>query len=135
MRFPATRLLLITCAIVLAGSGAWVTSASAQEIANNAPVVHSGNTNIVFESAGMSGLPSARYQAFDQFASEHPDVGNALARNPRLITNDNFTQQHPALADFLRANPEVASDFAANPGNYVDMPLAVAASIKKHPIE
>jgi hypothetical protein len=110
-------------------------AAVAQEEMSSVAVIHQGNTDIVFENAGMSGLPSARYQAFDQFASEHPEIARALARNPRLIESNSFVESHPALADFLRDHSDVASDFAENPGNYVDMPLAVAASIKKNPIE
>jgi hypothetical protein len=107
----------------------------AQEETSSAAVIHQTNTDIIFENAGMSGLPSAQYQAFDQFAAEHPETVNALARNPRLIENDSFINSHPALADFLRTHPDIASDFAKNPGNYVDMPVAIAASIKRNPIE
>lgn len=135
MPHSVTRLVLIIFAIMLIVGGTWPGGAVAQEEASNAAVIHHGNTDIVFENAGMSGLPSARYQAFDQFVSEHPEIAKALARNPRLIENESFVQGHPALADFLRTHSDVASDFAENPGNYVDMPVAVAASIKKNPIE
>jgi len=116
-------------------AGGSLGAAEAQEETSSAAVIHQGNTDIVFENAGMSGLPSARYQAFDQFVLEHPEIANALARNPRLIEDESFAKNHPALADFLRTHPDVASDFAENPGNYVDMPVAVAASIKRNPIE
>jgi hypothetical protein len=97
-------------------------------------VVHRGNADIVFESAGTNGLPTERYQAFDQFASEHPEIAKALAHNPRLIKDESFAKSNAAWADFLRAHPDVASDFAENPGNYVDMPVATAAAIKRNPI-
>ena len=129
------RLVVISFAIMLMVAGVQVTVAAAQEGTTSDAVIHQGNTDIVFENAGMSGLPSARYQAFDQFASEHPEIAQALARNPRLIENESFVRSHPALADFLRTHSDVASDFAENPGNYVDMPIAVAASIKNNPIE
>jgi hypothetical protein len=125
-------LIIFAMSIVV---GTWLGAAAAQEETSSAAVIHQGNTDIVFENAGMSGLPSARYQAFDQLASEHPEIARALARNPRLIENESFVKSRPALADFLRTHPDVASDFAENPGNYVDMPLTVAASIKKNPIE
>jgi hypothetical protein len=134
MRFSA-RLVLIIFSVTLSASGAWLAAAVAQEQAGNAAVIHSGNTDIVFEDAGVNGLPSSRYQVFDQFASEHPEIAKALAHNPRLIESESFADSHPALADFLRTHSDVASDFAENPGNYVDMPVTVAASIKNHPID
>jgi hypothetical protein len=135
MPHSATRLVLIIFASILVVSAVWVGASEAQDETSGAAVIHRGNTDIVFENAGMSGLPAARYNAFDQFASGHPEIADALARNPRLIENESFAESHPALADFLRTHPDVASDFAENPGNYVDMPLAVAASIKRNPIE
>jgi hypothetical protein len=135
MRSSVMRLVLTIFVIMLMVTGAQVAAALAQEGTPNDAVVHSGNTDIVFEDAGTSDLPSASYQAFDQFASQHPEITKALAQNPRLIADESFTQSHPALEDFLRTHSDVASDFAENPGNYVDMPLAVAASVKKHPIE
>ena len=135
MPHSVTRLVLIIFTLTLIVGGVSLGAAVAQEETSSAAVIHQGNTDIVFENAGMSGLPSARYQAFDQFASEHPEIAQALARNPRLIENESFVRSHPALADFLRTHSDVASDFAENPGNYVDMPIAVAASIKNNPIE
>jgi hypothetical protein len=76
----------------------------------------------------------ADYQAFDEFTLEHPEIAKALERNPRLINDKSFIQSHISFADFLRTHPNVANDFAENPGNYLDMPVAVAASIKKRPI-
>ena len=134
MTFSVRPSVFIMLAIMSGFFGAFVTTTAAQEEASNPPVIHSGNTYILFENAGTAGLPSARYQAFEQFASEHPDITRALAHNPRLIESESFAGSHPALGDFLRTNPEISNDFAENPGNYVDMPLAVAASIKRHPI-
>jgi len=135
MRHLVTRSVSIIIAIALIAGGVWLGTAMAQEETSSAGVIHQANGDIVFENAGMIGLPSARYQAFDQFAGEHPEITTALARNPRLIENDSFINSHPALADFLRTHPDVEGDFAKNPGNYVDMPLAVAASVKNNPIE
>jgi hypothetical protein len=127
-------LVLIIYAVILVVAGG-VSVAAAQEETRGAAVIQHGNTSIIFENAGTRGLPSARYQAFDQFALEHPEIAEALARNPRLIGDESFVESHPALADFLRAHPDLVTDFAENPGNYVDMPLAVAESIKNNPIE
>ena len=129
------RLVVISFAIMLMVAGVQVTVAAAQEGTTSDAVIHQGNTNIFFENAGMNGLPAARYQAFEQFAAEHPEIVGALTRNPRLIANESFIQSHPALADFTRTNPDFTTAFAENPGNFVDMPLAVASSVKHHPIE
>lgn len=135
MTTSAERRLVTILAAVLITIGAGVGAAVAQEQASGPAVIHSGNTDIVFESAGTNGIPTDRYQAFDRFATEHPEDVRALTHNPRLIKNERFINNHAALADFLRAHPDVASDFAENPGNYVDMPVAIAASIKRNPIE
>lgn len=116
------------------GGGVAGAAVAQEEAGGGGVVIHRGNTDIVFESAGTQGLSLERYQAFDRFDSEHPGIAKALARNPRLIKDESFAKNHAALADFLRAHPDVASDFAENPGNYVDMPVAVAAAIKKRPI-
>lgn len=129
------RLALLVVASLLIAAWGWQGGASAQEPSGGGAVIHSGNTDIVFESAGTQGLPMERYQAFDQFASDHPDVARALTHNPRLIKSESFAKKHPSLAEFEQAHPEVASDFAENPGNYVDMPVAVAAELKKKPME
>ncbi len=137
MSTSAVRLASIMLAAALIASGGWVASVWAQMEAagGGSTVIHSGNTDIIFESVGTYGLPMARYQAFDHFASVHPEIIKALARNPRLIRDQEFVSHHPALADFLRGHPDIASDFAQNPGNYVVMPPAVEASLKRHPIE
>jgi hypothetical protein len=135
MSNSAIRLVSVIFATILIAAGAWAGTAVAQAAAGaGGAVIHSGNTDIVFESAGTNGLPMDRYQAFEQFASAHPDIARALAHNPRLIKSESFAKSHAALAEFKQAHPDVASDFAENPGNYVDMPVAVAASIKKNPI-
>jgi len=134
MTIGVKRLALMVLASLLITAGGWVGRAFAQEAAGGGAVIHSGNTDIDFESAGTQGLPMERYQAFDQFASEHPEIAKALAHNPRLIKSESFAKKHAALADFERAHPEVASDFAENPGDYVEMPVGVETSIKKRPM-
>ena len=114
---------------------AWAGFGVAQEKAQDAlGVVHRDDMDIIFEPVGTHGLSKADYQAFDEFASEHPEIAKALERDPRLINDKNFVQSHISFADFLRTHPNVATDFAENPGNYVEMPVAVAASVKKTPI-
>jgi len=97
MPHSATRLVLIIFATLFVVSAAWVGASEAQDEASGAAVIHRGNTDIVFENAGMSGLPAPRYTAFDQFASEHPEIADALARNPRLIENESFAESPPGF--------------------------------------
>ena len=82
-------------------------------------VVHSGNTEIVFEPANASDIPIDRYKAFDEFANDHPDVVKMLSRNSKLANNPRFLKKHTELASFFEQHPDIKSDFLANPGNYV----------------
>ena len=140
MQSSFVRLVLISFAIMLMVAGVQITAAAAQEgptqegTTNNV-AINQGNTHIFFEKAGMNGLPTAQYQAFEQFAAENPEIVHALTRNPRLIANERFIQSHPALAEFMRTHSDFATAFAENPGNFVDMPLSVASSVKHRPIE
>lgn len=120
MTTSAMRLVSIIFATMLIAAGIWAGAAVAQEAAaGGGAVIHSGNTDIEFDSAGTNGLPMDRYQAFEQFASEHPEIAKALAHNPRLINSAGFARSHPALAEFKQAHADFASDFAEDPGNYV----------------
>src|SRR2546422_7101246 len=38
---------------------------------------------------------------FDQFLDSHPEVAEALRRNPNLINNPNWVSKHPELKDWL----------------------------------
>ncbi len=125
-------------AISLIVAGPFTRAACAQEElggGSSAHVIHQGNTYIIFESAGTVGLPTERYRAFDEFESEHPDIVEALTKNPRLVADEHYLRAHPALEDFFQKHPDVRTDFANNPGNYVEMPLAVSAAVKQRPIE
>jgi hypothetical protein len=138
MNTAGVRSASMVLAIILVASGPLTKAACAQEEptgGSSAHVIHQGNTYIIFERAGTVGLPMERYRAFDEFAAEHPDIVEALTKNPRIMTDEHYLKAHPALEGFFQKHPDVRTDFANNPGNYVDMPLAVAAALKQRPIE
>lgn len=74
---------------------------------------------ILSAGAPPTDLNLSGYQAFDQFAQEHPEIVRQLHRNPRLVNDPSYARKHPAFAQFLRDNPKVAEDLAENPGNYL----------------
>jgi hypothetical protein len=82
--------------------------------ASGAPVV-----GIFSAGAPTTDLNMNGYQAFDQFAQEHPAIVRQLHRNPRLVNDPSFVRKHPAFAEFLRDHPKVAEDLAEHPGNYL----------------
>ncbi len=83
------------------------------------PVVHRGNTEIVFEPASPADIPIDRYKTFDEFTNDHPDVVKMLSHNPRLANNPRFLKKHAELAQFFEQHPDIKDDFLANPGNYL----------------
>jgi len=138
MNAAGVRWTSMMLAISLVASGYYTKAACAQEEpsgGSSAHVIHQGNTHIIFESAGTVALPMKRYQAFDEFEAEHPDIVETLTKNPGMIADKSYLRAHPALEDFFQKHPDVRTDFANNPGNYVEMPLAVSASLKQRPIE
>jgi hypothetical protein len=81
-------------------------------------VVQRGNTTIVFEQSN-AGLNLDQLSAFSQVTASDPSLASKLARNPRLVNNQNFVAQHPALQEYLQKYPNARMDIVSNPGNYV----------------
>ena len=77
---------------------------------------------VEISSAGAptTDLNMAGYEAFDQFAQEHPEIIRDLHHNRRLVNDPGYARNHPAYASFLQAHPKVAEDLAENPGNYLN---------------
>ena len=51
----------------------------------------------------------------DDYFDAHPDVRQALNRNPRLIDNAQFVANHPDLRDYLQKHPETREAFRRHP--------------------
>ena len=112
---------LSTLLFPLALSVAFATPAIAQEGRPLGTVV-SGNTTITFMAADSSDLDMQKLQTWSDFASQHPNIAQALAYKPSLITDDGYAKKHPDLGEFFAAHPDIREAMAANPGNYVAIP-------------
>ncbi|HUA33626.1 MAG TPA: hypothetical protein VMA09_08465 [Candidatus Binataceae bacterium] len=98
--------------------------------AQGTSVVQNGNTEIVFESAGKADLNIPQLKAFDDFAASHADVVSRLARQPRLMDNQQFMSGHPEFAQFVDSHPNFKDEFEANPGNYVHLAPGVERKVE-----
>jgi hypothetical protein len=52
---------------------------------------------------------------FDRFLDKHPELDEALMRNPDLIRNSTFLANHPALDEFLKKHPGVNEELRETP--------------------
>jgi len=78
-----------------------------------------GQVEISSAGAPTSDLPMADLQAFDQFRAAHPEIVQALSRNPKLIDSKSFQDKHPALHDYMSAHSGFEAAFEENPGNFI----------------
>jgi len=74
-----------------------------------------------------SDLNLARYKAWDEFRSSHPQIVRELDRNPRRVRSAAFVNQHPALKQLFAANAGLQEDMIRHPGNY----LAHMSAVRK----
>jgi len=118
-----TRMAIVTIVVL----GLFALPAMAQMgnsgTGQNVATASSGQTPMVeIYSAGAppTDLNLAGYEAFDQFAQEHPEIVHQLHHNRHLINDPGYARMHPAFARFLKENPKVAEDLAENPGNYLN---------------
>ena len=93
-------------------------------------VVQNGNTSIVFESAGKANLNVQQLKDFDDFAASHAEVVSKLARQPRLLDNEQFMSGHQELAQFVESHPTFKDEFEANPGNYIHLAPGVERKVE-----
>lgn len=54
---------------------------------------------------------------WNDFLEHHPDMREALAKDPSLVDNPQFVNSHPELKQFLATHPSAAAEARANP-NY-----------------
>jgi hypothetical protein len=104
--------------------------ALAQDAGMPVRVVHSGNTDIIFESANSSDLNVPQLKAFDDFASDHADIAAQLGRKPQLLSSDQYLSAHPELAQFVNQHPGFRDDFETNPGNYLHLAPGVERKVE-----
>ncbi len=111
--------------------GAAMLAMTGTAFAQTTAVVQNGNTSIVFESAGKANLKVQQLKDFDDFAASHPDVVSRLARQPRLMDNQQFMSGQPQLAQFMESHPNFKNDFEANPGNYIHLAPGVEHAVER----
>jgi hypothetical protein len=70
--------------------------------------------------------PNTRYgqhhpyvERFDNFLDSHPDVNQALSKNPRLIDDPQFIANHPGLHEYLEKHPRVREAFRDHPDRFM----------------
>jgi hypothetical protein len=80
-----------------------------------------GGGNVIIESGGApdTDLNVARYKAWDDFQSSHPEVARELRHNHRLAASAEFVNRHPELKQLFESNAGMQQDMLRNPGNYL----------------
>jgi hypothetical protein len=79
----------------------------------------SGNTIVEAGGASDADLNMARYRAWDEFESSHPEVARELRHNPRMARSSAFVNRHPELKQLFESNAGMQEDMMRNPGNYM----------------
>src|SRR3989441_4192889 len=52
---------------------------------------------------------------FDQYLDSHPEVAEALRKDPNLINNPNWVSKHPGVRDWLEDHPNAREELKENP--------------------
>ncbi|HYL60778.1 MAG TPA: hypothetical protein VEU51_18070 [Candidatus Acidoferrales bacterium] len=55
----------------------------------------------------------------DNYFDHHPDVYQALSKNPALIDNREFVENHPGLHDYLEDHPYARREFKEHPYRFI----------------
>jgi len=113
--FAAGTLALAMAVPVFAQTDANPANGQANQMAS----VKSGNTIIEGGGAPDADFNVARYKAWDEFRSSHPEVVRDLTHNPRLAGSSSFVNRHPELKQLFESNAGLQQDMLRHPGNYV----------------
>jgi hypothetical protein len=58
-------------------------------------------------------------ERLDNYFDAHPDVSQALRKNPRLIDNPQFVGNHPGLRDYFQKHPRVREALRRHPDRFM----------------
>jgi hypothetical protein len=58
-------------------------------------------------------------ERFDSYLDAHPDVSQALHKNPRLIDNPQFVANHPDFHEYLEKHPRVREALRRHPDRFM----------------
>lgn len=80
-----------------------------------------GSGKAIIEAGGASDadLNVARYKAWDEFQSSHPELAREMMHNHRLVGSSAFLNRHPELKQLFEANAGMQQDMMRHPGNYL----------------
>ncbi len=96
---------------------------------------HPGVREEIHESPGQFMYREGRYEwhgdkgygttpgqvaRFDEgYLDKHPEVAEALAKDPRLIDNQQFVAGHPGLHEYLENHPGIRAELKAHPDRFM----------------
>jgi hypothetical protein len=62
------------------------------------------------------GITPGEVSRFDNgYLDKHPEVAEALAKDPRLVDNQQFVATHPGLHEYLENHPGIRGELKAHP--------------------
>jgi len=64
-------------------------------------------------------LTRQQMAGFTNFLDTHPEVAEALQRDPSLVNNEDFLEKHGELQQYLQQHPEVREQVSQNPNAFM----------------
>jgi hypothetical protein len=66
------------------------------------------------------GITRGEVARFDNgYLDKHPEVAEALAKDPRLVDNQQFVASHPGLHEYLEDHPGIRTELKAHPDRFM----------------
>jgi hypothetical protein len=66
------------------------------------------------------GITHGEVARFDEgYLDKHPEVAQALGKDPRLIDNPQFVAGHPGLHEYLENHPGIRAELKAHPDRFM----------------
>src|SRR2546422_382882 len=115
---PLHHFLLLLLAVGLVfGLAALSSAAQAQPQSQSQTQAQSGSQSQTQAQAAKTDNDITRRELrnFDQFLDSHPEVAEALRKDPNLINNPNWVGKHPELKDWLEDHPNAREELKENP--------------------
>src|SRR2546422_342273 len=115
---PLHHFLLLLLAVGLVfGLAALSSAAQAQPQSQSQTQAQSGSQSQTQAQAAKTDNDITRRELrnFDQFLDSHPEVAEALRKDPNLINNPNWVSKHPGVRDWLEDHPNARQELKENP--------------------
>jgi hypothetical protein len=69
---------------------------------------------------GGEGITHGEVARFDAgYLDKHPEVAEALAKDPRLVDNSQFVASHPGLHEYLENHPGIRTELKEHPDRFM----------------